>query len=36
MQRLGRHLRVLGIAVLFSAVAYGLAHLLFRLTRDWW
>lgn len=36
MENFSRHLRVLGIAVVFAAVAYGLTHLLFRLTRGWW
>lgn len=30
-----RHLRVFAIAAVFGAIAYGVAHLLFRLTQDW-
>lgn len=30
-----RHLKVFGIAAGFAALAYGLAHLLFRLIHHW-
>ena len=30
-----RHLKVFGIAVVFAAIAYGVAHLLFRLVQSW-
>jgi preprotein translocase subunit SecE len=30
-----RHLKVFGIAAVFAAIAYGLAHLLFRLVQQW-
>jgi preprotein translocase subunit SecE len=30
-----RHLKVFGIAAVFAAIAYGLAHLLFRLVQSW-
>lgn len=30
-----RHLKVFGIAAMFAAIAYGLAHLLFRLVQSW-
>jgi hypothetical protein len=30
-----RHLKVFGIAAVFAAIAYGAAHLLFRLIHNW-
>jgi hypothetical protein len=30
-----RHLKVFGIAAIFAAIAYGVAHLLFRLIHHW-
>lgn len=30
-----RHLKVFGIAAFFAAIAYGSAHLLFRLIHNW-
>lgn len=30
-----RHLKVFGIAAVFAAIAYGFAHLVFRLIHHW-
>jgi hypothetical protein len=30
-----RHLKVFGIAAVFAAIAYGLAHLAFRVIHQW-
>lgn len=30
-----RHLKVFGIAAIFAAIAYGFAHLVFRLVQLW-
>lgn len=30
-----RHLKVFGIAAIFAAIAYGTAHLIFRLVQSW-
>lgn len=36
MEKLKRHARVFGIALIFAMLAYGLAHLAVWLTRHWW
>jgi|GEM_PF-6376739 len=36
METLRRHAKVFGVAFAFAMLAYGLAHLAFWLTRNWW